>query len=210
MLRPDATASTLELTAPDDVAGLLEGLRSGDRNALDRVFALVYQELHGLARRQLAGQPQGATLSPTVLVHETYLKLIDASRRDYLDRRHLLAVAARAMRQIIIDGARRARAQKRGGALVRLSLDPSTAGDDHTPADAAADLIELEHALEALEALDERLARVVELRYFAGLSVEETGEVMAMSPRTVKREWRKARAFLFEALRESAPGPEPP
>lgn len=205
MLRSHASAEAVHLAGPDEVTGLLDVLRSRDRNALDRLFGVVYQELHALARHQLAGRT-GATLSPTVLVHETYLKLAGAEHFTCFDRRRLLAVAARAMRQIIIDGARRARAQKRGGALVRVTLDACAPPDSHTRCDAAAELIALEDALEALEALDERLARVVELRYFAGLSVEETGDVLELSPRTVKREWRKARAFLFAQLEEPAPG----
>ena len=205
MLRSETSAPARQLIVPGDVTGLLDVLRSGDRSALDGVFARVYQELHALARNQLAGQTPGATLSPTVLVHEAYLKLAAADRADYIDRRHLFAVAARAMRQIIIDAARRARARKRGGATVRVALDAGAVSDGATPVDAAAELIELERALDALEALDERLARIVELRYFAGLSVEETGSVLGLSARTVKREWRKARAFLFAALNDGAP-----
>jgi RNA polymerase sigma factor (TIGR02999 family) len=200
LLRSHASAEAVHLAAPDEVTGLLDILRSRDRSALDCLFAVVYQELHALARHQLAGRT-GATLSPTVLVHETYLKLAGAENFTCFDRRRLLAVAARAMRQIIIDGARRARAQKRGGAFVRVTLDACATP---TRSDAAAELIALENALEALEALDERLARVVELRYFAGLSVEETGDVLELSTRTVKREWRKARAFLFAQLEDPA------
>lgn len=207
MLRSDVSADAIPLSVPGDVTGLLGALRSGGRSALDRLFTVVYQELHALARHQLAGGTAGATLSPTVLVHETYLKLAAANRLDCLDRRHLFAVAARAMRQIIIDAARRARAQKRGGATVRVALESCAAGDGSTPVDATAELIALEQALDALERLDERLTRIVELRYFAGLSVEETGDVLGLSPRTVKREWRKARAFLFDALDEAAAGP---
>ena len=206
MLRSDTIAAR-PLIFPGDVTELLDVLRSGDRSALDGLFARVYQELHALARQQLAGQTPGATLSPTVLVHETYLKLAAAHRLDCTDRRHLLAVAARAMRQIIIDAARRARAQKRGGANVRIVLDSDAGSEGDARGDTAAELVELEQALNALEVIDERLARIVELRYFAGLSVEETGAMLAVSPRTVKRDWRKARAFLFAALNDGVPEP---
>ncbi|HSK18562.1 MAG TPA: ECF-type sigma factor [Longimicrobiales bacterium] len=204
VLRNDTSAPARPLNVPDNVTGLRDVLRAGNRSALDAVFARVYGELHALACQQLAGRTPGATLSPTVLVHEAYLKFAAANRFDYVDRRHLFAVAARAMRQIITDAARRARAQKRGGASVRILLEPDAVGDGTTRAEAAAELVELERALNALEALDERLARIVELRYFAGLSVDETGAILDLSARTVKRDWRKARAFLFAALNDAA------
>jgi RNA polymerase sigma factor (TIGR02999 family) len=200
VLRSNDSAESSAATGPGDVTRLLDAARAGDRAALDRLFATVYAELHALARHQLAGRAAGATLSTTVLVHEAYLKLVGGAIVDYRDRRHFFALAARAMRQIIIDGARRARAQKRGGEMIRIVLDPSRIASGTSAEADAAELIALDDALTALENLSERLARIVELRFFAGLSVEETGDVLELSPRTVKRDWRKARAFLFDAL----------
>jgi RNA polymerase sigma factor (TIGR02999 family) len=184
-----------------DITRLLVDLRGGDRAALDRLFDLVYQDLHERARRQLGRRSPGTTLSTTVLVHETYLKLADAMHLELEDRRHFFAVAAKAMRQIAVDHARRASAQKRGGGVWDVSLDDAglAASSEDRP---AADIVALDRALDQLAELDERLARTVELRYFAGLSVEETAEVMGVSERTVKRDWAKARAFLYEALNE--------
>jgi RNA polymerase sigma factor (TIGR02999 family) len=192
--------TAIPVSGPGDVTRLLSAARNGERPALDALFARVYEELHALAHHQLAGRDAGGTLSGTVLVHEAYLKLVDGAPVHYRDRRHFFAVAARAMRQIVLDSARRARAHKRGGDVIRVALD-----DSHVPNGArhdadAAELIALDDALTELEQLSARLARIVELRFFAGLSVEETAEVLDISPRTVKREWRKARAFLFQAL----------
>jgi RNA polymerase sigma factor (TIGR02999 family) len=188
----------------EEITRLLVDLRGGDRSALDRLFDLVYRDLHERARRQLGRRTPGATLSTTVLVHETYLKLSDAMHLELEDRRHFFAVAARAMRQIAVDHARKASAQKRGGGVWAVSLDDvglAAAVHDRP----AADMVALDRALEQLAELDERLARTVELRYFAGLSVEETAEVMGVSERTVKRDWHKARAFLYEAMQEGEP-----
>lgn len=179
-----------------EITGLLSELRTGGRDALDRVFSLVYDELHSCARRELRPGGGGQTLSPTVLVHEVYLKLADAAPLALEDRRHFWALAARAMRQIVIDHARRALAQKRGGGARAVTLELA----DTSQTVELADLVSLDRALGALEELDERLARTVELRFFGGLSVEETAEAMTVSPRTVKREWRKARAFLQRSM----------
>lgn len=181
-----------------EITELLVDLRSGDRAALDRLFDLVYQDLHLRAHRQLGGRSPGGTLDTTALVHETYLKLSDASQLELEDRRHFFAVAARAMRQIAVDHARRSLAQKRGGGAAMVTLDPSRLAADHE--DVPTDIVALDRALGELTALDERLARTVELRFFAGLSVEETAELLGVSERTVKRDWRKARAFLYDAL----------
>ena len=183
------------MPAPGEITQLLAALREGDRGALDRLFPLIYAELHDRAHRQLARRRPGDTLSTTALVHEAYLKLTDSAHQTYQDRTHFFAVASRAMRQILLDYARRMSAAKRGGLAV--SLDPDQLGDPGR----AEELIALDEALTRLEALDERLARNVEMRFFGGLSVEETAEALGMSPRTVKRDWRKARAFLFEAIR---------
>jgi RNA polymerase sigma factor (TIGR02999 family) len=200
VLSKEGSIEGVPLSGPGDVTRLLEAVRAGDPGALDHLFARVYRELHTLAGHQLAGRASGETLSSTVLVHEAYLKLVGAAAMDYRDRRHFFALAARAMRQIAVDWARRAGAQKRGGAMIRVALDPARI-ENGAAAQDAAELIGLDAALTRLEGLSGRLARIVELRFFAGLSVEETGEVLELSPRTVKRDWRKARAFLFDALR---------
>lgn len=199
-----------EPAATTQITSLLIDLRRGDRAALDRLFDLVYRELHERARRQLGYRSAGSTLNTTALVHEAYLKLSDASQLALEDRRHFFAVAARAMRQIAVDHARRAKAQKRGGGVWAVSLDEVGIGAAAVE-QPTTDLVALDRALEELGQLDERLARTVELRYFAGLSVEETAELMGVSDRTVKRDWRKARAFLYDALSGGAgeaPQPE--
>jgi RNA polymerase sigma factor (TIGR02999 family) len=179
-----------------EITGLLARVRGGERAALDRIFALVYEELHSRADRELHHGAPGETLSPTVLVHEVYLKLADAAPLAVDDSHHFFALAARAMRQIIIDHARRSLAQKRGGGARAVTVDVP----DLTRSAEPADLLALDRALTELGELDDRLAHMVELRFFAGLSVERTAETMALSPRTVKRDWRKARAFLHRAI----------
>ena len=186
-----------------DITGLLTALREGDRGALDQLFPLVYRELHERAHRQLARHRPGDTLSTTALVHEAYLKLTDSANQTYNDRVHFFAVASRAMRQILVDYARRAMAAKRSGGHP-VSLDPDAIGDPGRPEA----LLALDEALTQLEKLDERLARIVELRFFGGLSVEETSDALGISPRTVKRDWRKARAFLYQTIQGDAALPE--
>jgi RNA polymerase sigma factor (TIGR02999 family) len=188
---------------PGDAGGqitrLLASVRDGDRHAIDAVFNLVYAELHTAARRQLARARPGQTLDTTVLVHEAYLKLVDSAQANWTDRGHFFAVAAKAMRQIIIDYARWTSRKKRGGGVHKISLD----GIDVADAERARELVALDSALTQLESFSERLARIVELRFFAGLSVEETAELLAAEPHQIKREWRKARAFLFQAINPS-------
>ena len=193
MSAPEKAADTGQVTR------LLASVREGNRDAIDRVFDLVYAELHSAARRQLARARPGQTLETTVLVHEAYLKLVDSAQSNWADRGHFFAVAAKAMRQIIIDYARWTTRQKRGGGVHKISLeDVDVASEDR-----AGELIALDEALTKLESLSERLARLVELRFFAGLSIEETAETMSMPPHQVKREWRKARAFLFQSLQNT-------
>jgi RNA polymerase sigma factor (TIGR02999 family) len=182
---------------PGEITRLLVSISEGDRDGLNRLFPIVYAELRALAHRQLARIRPGDSLQTTALVHEAYLKLLGAHRPEWHDRRHFFAVACRAMRQIIVDYARTQGAQKRGGDAPVLSLD-----ERQLPiADRASELVLLDGALTELESLSERPARIVELRFFGGLSVEETASVLSISERTVKREWQKARAFLFDALR---------
>ena len=179
-----------------DVTRLLEAWRQGDAGAGDRLFALVYDDLRALARRQLARLSPGQTLAPTVLVHEAYLKFVDRSAPHAVDRQHFLGIAARAMRHIVIDYIRRTRAKKRDGVHVPLESGAIAVRDD-----SALDLLVLDDALAALERLDARQARVVELRFFAGLELNEIASILETSERTIKRDWQKARAFLSMALR---------
>ncbi len=189
------------MTGTEEITGLLAAARGGDRSALDRLFPLVYAHLRERAHGQLRRLRPGETLSTTALVHEAYLKLVDASRQEFHDRQHFFAVASRAMRQILVDYARRARAGKRGAGQAPAALEL-----DHLPDPGRAEeLVALDEALVELERLDPRLARIVELRFFGGLSVEETGEALELSPRTVKRDWRKARAVLYDLLMGDAP-----
>ena len=182
---------------PGEITQLLVSISEGDRQALNRLVPIVYAELRALAHRQLARVRPGDTLQTTALVHEAYVKLLGTATPEWHDRRHFFAVASRAMRQICVDYARSQAAQKRGGNAPMLTLD-----EQHLPvADRAYELVALDQALTELESLRERPARIVELRFFGGLSVEETAAVMELSERTVKREWQKARAFLFDALR---------
>ena len=177
-----------------EVSELLEAWRAGDPEAPDRLFPLVYGELKAMAGRRR--HTPGETLQTTALVHETYLKLVDAKRAGYVDRGHFFAVAAHAMRHILVDAARRRAALKRGGDARRTDFD-----EGKLPvAERAAEVVALDGALATLEELDPRLGRIVEMRFFAGLSVEETAKALSISPATVKRAWRKARAFLNREL----------
>ncbi len=184
------------MSGPPDVTQLLAAIRGGDRSSFEPLFRLVYEELYRRAHFQRRDGPATPTLNTTALVHEAYLKLAGAGNPDWEDRRHFFRVAARAMRQILVDAARRRAAGKRGGGGPVLDLDAAEIGAD-TQAD---EILALEEALSRLEGMNPRLARVVELRFFAGLTVEETAEAMETSERTVKRDWRLARAFLHQAL----------
>lgn len=182
-----------------DITGLLVAWRAGDRTAVDRLFPLVYDELRRIAHRQLGGERPDHTLGTTALVHETYLKLVDQARAQLADRAHFFAVAARAMRRILVDYARRHRAAKRGGAQAPVSLDDTMLLLATQRADT---LVALDDALLRLADVDERLSRVVEWRFFGGLTEEETAEALAVTARTVRRDWVKAKAWLAQVLRE--------
>ena len=182
--------------ASEEVTRLLIAWREGDLEAPRELFAVLYQELRALARAQLRRR-QHDTLATTGLVHEAFVKLADQTRLDLRDHGHFLALAARAMRQILVDHARKRLADKRGGAVVMGALDESgVAGDDMN----AAELLALDDALVRLETLDRRLAQVVEMRFFAGFSVKDTADALGVSERSVKRDWQKARAFLYAEL----------
>jgi len=184
--------------AQGQVTQLLAALRDGDSSALDRLFPLVYEELRRAARAQLAREKPGHTLQPTALVHEAFLKLVGRSAGDIQDRTHFVALAARAMRQILVDHARRRRAAKRGAGEAPLTLTNSDVGFE-LPID---ELISLDDALDKLAALNPRLRQVAELRFFGGLSEEEIAKHLDVTTRTVQRDWAKARAFLYTELYE--------
>ncbi len=181
------------MTAP--ITQILDAVRAGDPGSLDELFTLVYDQLKRQARRHLQGA-RGRTLNTTALVHEAWLKLAANETPDWEHRRHFFCVAARAMRQIVIDRARRRRAAKREGRLERVDLEERDLAVDAQ----AEQLFSLDAALRKLEATDPRLGQLVELRFFAGLSVEDTAEALGVSDRTVKRDWRLARAFLYREL----------
>jgi RNA polymerase sigma factor (TIGR02999 family) len=192
----------VETAVPDksaDVDELLTAWRGGDAGALDRVFALVYDDLRSLARRRLARLPSGKTLAPTVVVHEVYARFAERSSQEVLDRHHFLALAACVMRDVIVDYVRRRRARKRDGG-VQLPLDPGIGDRTNTRPVGPVDVIAIDEALTQLETLDARQARVVEMRFFAGLDLDEIAVALDVSERTVKRDWQKARAFLYHVL----------
>ena len=177
------------------ITELLGDLRAGRREAFDQMLPLVYAQLHRAARRELANRPSDS-LSTTALVHELYLKFSRSERADWRDRAHFLGVAAVAMRHILVDRARRRTAEKRGGPMRHVTLE-----DDLTPADGQAEsLLELHEALDDLAKLDERLARVVECRFFGGMTEQETADALHIAVRTVRRDWIKARGLLYQAL----------
>ena len=179
-----------------DVTELLIAHRAGDDHALDRLVPLVYDDLRRLARRQLRGRQPNQTLDTASLVNEAYLRLVDHTRASWRDRGHFLAVSAMAMRQIVVDHARRRTRAKRGGGQAVVSLETR-----HDPGLGDAGLVlEVDLALKKLAAADERMARVVECRYFAGLTDEETAAALGVSVRTAQREWFKARAWLRREL----------
>lgn len=186
----------MSTTARASITRLLQAGDSGDRPPVDRLVPLLYEELRILAHRQLAGERAGHTLSTTELVHEAYLKLVDHTQVAARGRAYFLGGAARAMRQILVDYARRHGRQKRGGKARAVTLE-----EHHAVADAfAPDVLDLHEALKDLAILDERSARVVEYRYFGGLTTEETADALGVSVRTVKRDWSMAKAWLYRAL----------
>lgn len=183
----------------DALTETLNGVARGDAGALDRLLPVVYQELRRMAAGYLRGERIDHTLQPTALAHEAYLRLAGSRDAHWQGRSHFLGVAARAMREILVDHARRRNAQKRGGGQAPVPLDASMIVAGSLPV--AFD--DLDEALVALERVSQRQARVVELRYFGGLTLEETGEVLGISLVTVKRDWAVARAWLFRYLSDS-------
>lgn len=196
MSSPSGSAATGEVTR------LLKELGEGDPHALDRLYPLVYEELRRAAQRALRAERAEHTLQATDLVHEVFLKLSGSGPGELHDRSHFLGVAARAMRQVLVDHARRRNAAKRGGDLVRTTLGDAAFVSGPLSAE---ELIALDDALERLEAYDGRLRRVVEMRYFAGLSEREIAGALGVTERTVQRDWVKARAWLHKELYPDAP-----
>ena len=181
------------------ITDLLVAWSGGDEHALETLMPLVHGELRRLARRQMAGEREGHTLQTTALINEAYLRLVDLTRVRWQDRAHFLAMSARLMRRILVDHARSRLYAKRGGGAATVSLDETVVVTN----DARPDLVALDDALQALAAVDARKSQVVEMRFFGGLSVEETAEALGVSPQTVMRDWRLARAWLAVELQRS-------
>ncbi len=184
-------------TSTTEITGLLVRWSSGDPEALDQLVPLVYDECRQIAARQLRGERTDHTLTPTALVHELYIRLVDQNRATWQNRAQFYGIAAQMMRRILVDFARARRAEKRGGSAVFVSLANVSDEADDTP---IADVRAIDEALERLAVRDADQVRIIELRFFAGLTVEETAHVLGRSARTVKREWRLARAWLFREL----------
>jgi RNA polymerase sigma factor (TIGR02999 family) len=180
------------MTSPATITQLLIKWRNGDQTALDELTPLVYSELRRLARYYLRAERSGHTLQPSDLVHEAYLRLVDEKEIDWQNRAHFFGIAAVRMRHILVEHARRRQAAKRGGDEFRLSLSKA----DLMAEKRDVNLLALDEALRRLEALDPQKSRIVEMRYFGGLTIEETAEALRISPATVKRDWSMARAWL--------------
>jgi RNA polymerase sigma factor (TIGR02999 family) len=184
-----------------DVTTLLCAWREGDPGARDRLMLVVYEELRRRAAAYLRAERLGHTLEPTALVHEAYLRLVNQDRTDWQNRAHFFAVASQMMRRILIDHARGGRRAKRSGRWVRVALDEDVA--DLRPPDV--EVLDLDRALSRLAEIDERKSRIAELRFFGGLSLAEVGHVLNISVATVERDWQTARAWLYAALKGTAP-----
>jgi len=184
--------------SPQEVTQLLADWGKGDRSALDKLFPLVQSELRRIAQRQMSQERPGHTLQATALVNEAYLKLAGQHGFDWHNRAHFFAVCAQVMRHILIDHARAHARDKRGGGAIQVSLNEALVVAE----DQAAHFIALDDALRVLESLDPQKGKIIELRYFGGLSIEEAAEVLNISPRTVRREWQRAKAWLYRMMTE--------
>jgi RNA polymerase sigma factor (TIGR02999 family) len=183
-----------------DATDLLLAWSSGDESAFDKLVPLVYQELRALAQRYMRHERSDHTLQATALVNEAYVRLIDVNRIQWQNRAHFLAVAAQTMRRILVEFARHRRRQKRGGDVVRVTIDDALeVAQDKEP-----DLVALSDALSALATFDPRMSQAVELRFFGGLTVQEAADVLKVSPETVMRDWKTAKAWLFRELSRSS------
>jgi RNA polymerase sigma factor (TIGR02999 family) len=192
---PDAQGGATGRAARDQVCELLRAWSAGDASALERLTPIVYEELHRLARRYMRGERPGHSLQTTALVNEAYMRLVSYERMQWQDRAHFLAVSAQVMRRILVEHARRHNL-KRGGGVPHVSLEEAAL----VGGDRAADLVALDDAMHALAQLDPRKAQVVEMRFFGGLNVEETADVLKVSPATVMRDWSTAKAWLYREL----------
>ena len=190
----------MQTESPGTVTELLQAWSDGDAGALERLTPLVEAKLRLLARKYMARERRNHTLQPTALVNELFLRLTEARRIRWRDRAHFLGISARLMRQVLVDYARSHGSQKRGGAVQRVTLHDALTGSAFPPLDVLA----LERALDALTAVDPRKSRMIELRFFGGLSVEETAAVLNVSPDTVKRDWRLAKLWLVRELNGAA------
>jgi RNA polymerase sigma factor (TIGR02999 family) len=191
-------------SAPD-VTRLLSDWSNGDQAALDQLLPLVYSELRRLASAYLRRERSNHTLQSTALVHEAFMRMVHQQDVQWKNRAHFFAIASQMIRRILVDYARSQHAEKRGSGAVKLALDEAMAVPQAPATDV--DLLGLNDALDRLAALDERQSRIVELRFFAGLSIEETAEVMSLSPASIKREWQTARAWLFREMTRNSPQP---
>jgi RNA polymerase sigma factor (TIGR02999 family) len=190
------------MTVPvDDLTGLLSEWRAGDKAALDRLTSLVYDEIRRIAHRLMQRERKGHTLQTTALVNEAYLRLAGQQNIDWQDRAHFFAVTAQVMRHVLIDHARRRHYAKRGGQAQHVTFNESIAA---MPLERARELLDLDDALNELARIDARKSSVVELRYFGGLSLEETAEALNVSVMTVRRDWRIAKAWLFRRMKNEA------
>ena len=185
-------------SAKQNITQILCEWSDGNRDALDKLMPLVYEELRRQASRYMRGEKQNHTLQTTALVNEAYLRLIDSSKVRWQNRAHFFAVAANLMRRILVDFARSRNYQKRGGGAFQVSLEHAEA----VSSEKGEDIVALDEALQSLAVIDERKAKVVEMRFFGGLSVEETAEVLKVSPDTVMRDWRLAKVWLLKELSE--------
>jgi RNA polymerase sigma factor (TIGR02999 family) len=188
-----------DMPAQKDVTQLLVDWSGGNQEAMDQLLPLVYDELRRLANHYLAQERPDHTLQPTALVHEAYLRLVETRSRNFRSRAYFFGVASQLMRRVLVDHARKHRAAIRGGGLAKLSLDE--AGD--LPDGRELDLVALDDALNTLASIDPRQSRIVELRFFGGLSVEETAELLEVSPATIKRDWSWAKAWLYREIKNS-------
>ena len=188
-----------DAASPGEITGLLIAWKNGDAGALDRLVPIVYGELHRMAERYLRNERPGHTLQPTAIVHEAYMRLIGRQKADWQNRSHFFAIAAQSMRRILVEYARQRAARKRGGQGERLLIETAVLVEPR-----AVDLIAVDDALAGLSELDAEQGRIVELRFFGGLTEDETADALEISPSTVHRKWLLAKAFLHRELRSRA------
>lgn len=183
-------------SAQREITELLQACSNGEQDAFDRLIPLVYADLRAIAHQRLSRERPDHTLNTTAIVHQAYLGLVDQATATWRDRAHFFAVSSKLIRNLLIDHARARRAEKRGGDAIHVPLEDHLAGEEPR----TVDLLALDEALERLGTRDRRLERLVECRFFGGLTMEETAEALGISLRTVERDWRRARAYLFQAL----------